>query len=331
MTKLNTDLPYIISNYYINQLINEIEAIKDTEIEMSWLSYGGSVWAGMQFADFMKSTDKKITARVTGIAASMGTSLLPYFDKVIGAKQADVMIHSTLSSVTEITKKSNTELYNILKTKINEDKFEELKGVKLKDIMFLEGENRKDVWLTGIEAKQVGLFDELIDLTPEEKVKNDAMLQDFKLSANLDYELPERLKINSEVTNQTKKSMDINELKAKHPKVYAEAFKEGESSGLTAGTKAEKDRVDAWMVFNDVDPEKVKAGIESGQEMTRAEELAFLRNSQTLEMQKGLENSSAGDLSADKKTGKLKSEAQKEAEILDAALEDVGIPKEEEK
>lgn len=332
MKKYNTDLPYIISNYYINQLVNELDAFEENEIEMSWLSYGGSVWAGNQFADYLQTTEKKIDARVTGLAASMGAALIPYFNKATVARQADIMIHSVSSSVGKLARKSNQELYDALKSKINEDKFEKITGHKLKDIMFLEGEDRIDVWVSGKEAYDFGLFEELIDLTPEEKVSNDAMLNELKLTANLDYELPERLQHKSEITNKNnKKSMDKNKLKTEHPELYAEVLKEGENSGVTAGIKTEKDRVDAWMVFNDVDPEKVKAGIESGKEMTKAEELAFLRASHTLEMQKSLEELSSENVDPNKKTGKPKNEAEKEAEKLDDALESAGISKEGDK
>ena len=76
--RYNTDLPNIISSFYISRMINELEAFEENEIEINWLSYGGSVWAGFEFADWLKQTDKKITARVTGLAASMGASLIPF-------------------------------------------------------------------------------------------------------------------------------------------------------------------------------------------------------------------------------------------------------------
>jgi len=327
--KYNTDLPEFIQSTYVNRMINELESFEENQIEMSWSSYGGSVWAGMQFADYMKNTNKEITARVTGIAASMGASLLPYFKKVIGAKQTDVMLHSTSTSVSQLARKSNQELYDILKTKINEEKFEEITGQKLKTIMFLEGEERKDVWLSGEQAYKIGLFDELIDLTPEKK--NEINLQ---LVAELDYKLPERL-LN---TNKKEKQMNIDELKTSHPELYAQVLEDGKKVGskeATAALKAEKDRINTWMVFNDIDPEKVKKGIESGEAMTEAQRTEFLRKSQVLDLKNDLENDSPEDLTPDPNTGKVKTEEQrkeeKENKKVNAAFDELGIKDEEDK
>ncbi len=328
--KYNTDLPEFIQSTYVNRMINELESFEENQIEMSWSSYGGSVWAGMQFADYLKNTDKEITARVTGIAASMGASLLPYFKKVIGAKQTDVMLHSTSTSVSQLARKTNQELYDILKTKINEEKFEEITGQKLKTIMFLEGEERKDVWLSGEQAYKIGLFDELIDLTPEKK--NEINLQ---LVAELDYKLPERL-LNT--NKKEKENMTIDELKTSHPELYAQVLEDGKKVGskeATAALKAEKDRINTWMVFNDIDPEKVKKGIESGEAMTEAQRTEFLRKSQVLDLKNSLEEQSPEDLIPDKETGKPKTEEEKEAEAKlkkeNEAFDKLGIKDKEDK
>ncbi len=328
MKKLHTTNPGFIGEFSMNNLITEIENISDNEIEVSWNSFGGSLWAGWLFADFMQGTSKKIDAKVTGIAASMGGVLLAYFNKVIGTKQADVMIHSVRTNINSIRNKSNEELYNVLKSKIDEVKFKEVTGEELKTIMFLTGEDRKDVWLTGQQAFDVGLFDELIDLTPEEKT-NSNVLADFKLVASLDYELPEHLKVkkklvNSFNNNQNSSKMDVTELKAKHPQVYAMVF----DSGKTAGINAEQDRVNAYLVFNDLNPEQVKAGIESGKTMSKAEELTFLRASQNAALQSSLENESAEDIAADKKAGKVKPKVTAEAKAVEDALDELDIEKE---
>lgn len=327
MKTYNSDLPTFIGRYTVSKLINELDLISE-DVEMPWYSYGGDVWAGMGFADYLQTSNKKILARVTGVAASMGSALLPYFSKVVGAKQADIMLHSVSSDNEKIAKEKNKQLYDILKTKINEPKFKEITGHELKTIMFLEKKDRIDVWITGQDAYDIGLFDELIDLTPEEKMKNEAILQEIKLVASLDYKLPERL-LNKNEHSQTpkKEKMKIDELKASHPELYAEVLEQGKKDGLTA----EQNRVNAWMVFNDVDPEAIKKGIESGVEMTKAQELTFMRKSQTLEMQRGLEGASPKDLTPDPKTGKVvvKTAAELENEKLDKALDEVGIKAEE--
>ena len=326
MARINTDLPLMIESYSMNELINVIDGYEDEEIELAWNSYGGSVWAGYQFADYLQQTNKKITARVTGIAASMGTALLAYFDKVVGSKQSDVMIHSVSTNLKALRGRKNTELYDILKTKINEAKFKDITGKELKDVLLAEGDNRVDVWLSGEQAFEVGLFSELIDLTPEEKEVKNTLVNQFKLSAELGYKLPENLKnensniggvtenLNNNVNNE---SMNLQKLKAEHPEVYAEVRNEG--------ITAEKQRVATWMVFNDVDPEKVKAGIISGEPMAEAEKLTLMRAAQTIDLQANLESGNAGEVTPNADATKLKTDAQKEADELNAALEEAEI------
>lgn len=88
---------------------------------------------------------------------------------------------------------------------------------------------------------------------------------DFNLAVNKILELSgkQKAKIDFPVgdINKTKnKNMDLQELKANHPLLYKQAFDEGVAH--------EKDRAEAWAVYNEVNPEKVKAGIESGKPLS---------------------------------------------------------------
>ena len=117
--------------------------------------------------------------------------------------------------------------------------------------------------------------------------------------------------------NKNEVVMNKQKLKAEHPELYDEVFQ--------SGVSAENARVSAWMTFNDVSPEKVKAGIESKLEMSKAEELTFMRASQKLDMQSLLQNDNAGSISPDKEITKIKSDAEKEDAALNAALDAAGI------
>lgn len=61
-----------------------------------------------------------------------------------------------------------------------------------------------------------------------------------------------------QIKNQNK-IMILADFKAQHPGTYAEAVAEGVAK--------EQTRVQSWMVFNDVDPEAVAAGIEGGKDL----------------------------------------------------------------
>jgi hypothetical protein len=54
--------------------------------------------------------------------------------------------------------------------------------------------------------------------------------------------------------------MTLEAFRSEHPEVFAEA--------LNLGASNEKTRVNAWMVFNDVDPATVSAAIKDGKELT---------------------------------------------------------------
>lgn len=76
------------------------------------------------------------------------------------------------------------------------------------------------------------------------------------------YELSNKQKTapTSGVNNNSKTNkMTKEEFKAQNPTAYAEIVNEGVAQ--------ERDRVEAWVVFNEINPAKVKAGIESGEVM----------------------------------------------------------------
>lgn len=54
--------------------------------------------------------------------------------------------------------------------------------------------------------------------------------------------------------------MDISKFRNEHPDVYAQV--------IALGVAQEKDRVEACMVFNEIDPAGVKAAIESGKPLS---------------------------------------------------------------
>lgn len=291
MRKINTDLPYFIGSYSINSLIDKIQS-EPEDCEISWNSLGGSVWSGQQFIDFLNNKENKLDANVTGIAASMGASILPFFDKVRGAKQADVMLHSISGGAN--VKQSNLFLYQALAKKIDEEKFQKITGHKLIDVMTAEGDKRFDVWFTGKDAGKMGLFDEVYDLLDSPKNNQLRSLTEHDLG----YELPEHVKIklglvddkNAQISKleekirkdkaklaeyeknkieQNTNDMEIKDVTASalengNPEVY-NAIKNNAASDAT---KAELDRVKKILPYLKYDFEKGNEIIESGKDLT---------------------------------------------------------------
>jgi len=119
-------------------------------------------------------------------------------------------------------------------------------------------------------------------------------------------------------TPQNKNEMTLQEFLASEPKLYAQI--------MAMGVTEEKDRVCAWMEFNDVDSEAVKAGIDGGEKISQTDMAKFNKISATLTVvdkdDKGGDGDDKGDNKDDKGgetpeaiAAKLKAEAEKTANL----------------
>lgn len=300
MRKINTDLPEYIFYNTINSLIEKISEEKE-DSEISWNSKGGSVWAGFQFIDFLNNNDTKLTANVTGIAASMGAVLLPFFSYVRGANQADFMLHSSSGGDKSTAKNTNKTLYEALSKKIDEPKFKEITGHELKTVMMAEGEDRIDVWFTGKQAKKFKLLDESYDLF--EKSASIEMKDDFK---ELGYEVPEEIKnkyskqaknVKSNHNEMEIKDVKQADLKSGNPSVYNAIVEEGK--------KAEQERTASIMKYAKYDMEKANEMIEKGATLGIEDVEHFMDKKHADKKVAELEEDSQGDLNVVTKKAKV--------------------------
>jgi len=301
MKKLNTNLPYYIDSYSIPELINKIEEEKE-DVEVSWNSMGGSVYAGQQFADYLNNKENKLNANVTGIAASMGAVLLAFFDNVKGANQSDVMLHSVWGGAASTVAHTNKFLYEALAKKIDEDKFKKITGKELKAVMLAEGEAREDVWLTGKQAKQIGLFDESYDLLKPKA--NSVELP----SAEIGYKIPDHIKNKyNKVENNTKIDMEIKDLKiddlrSGNPELY--------NSIVKIGVEQKKAQVNKVAKYAEYDFEKFQELIKNDSDLTPEDVEHFMEKKFNAKKIEDLEEGSSEDIKVAKLT---KNEEEKDA------------------
>lgn len=122
---------------------------------------------------------------------------------------------------------------------------------------------------------------------------------------------------NKNLNNQSK-AMTAAEYKAQHPEEYAKVFGAGKAEGITAGSEAEKDRVETWMVYQHLDPEAVAKGIESGKLPSNKEQAAFNLKAATVGQLDALKKDSAKDLLTDeaKDKGAVETAEEKEFKAL---------------
>jgi len=93
---------------------------------------------------------------------------------------------------------------------------------------------------------------------------------------------------NKNNTNFKSQKMTLEQLRQEHPEVYSSVF--------NAGVLSERDRNGAWMAHSNTDLAAVKAGIESGKEISATQREEFLVKSASLSHLKNLQEDSKSDV-----------------------------------
>jgi ATP-dependent Clp protease, protease subunit len=261
------------------EFIGELDEYKEDDIVVRINSGGGSPEYGWgMIAKFVEHPGKKLI-KVDGQAHSMAAFFLCYCDEVEALDVAEFVVHRAAYSpwfestpdcftqpVRENLERVNISLRKALESKIDVAKFEELKGVKIKDIFSMD--SRIDVVLSATEAKKVGLINRIIKITPEKRSEIEAMVGKAAKFSGL---TPQKEVNKTEISKLN--IMTIEKLKAEHPELFATV--------LAQGAAQEKDRIGAVLVFTKLDP-TIKAAIDSDKplsETTKAElTLASFKN-----------------------------------------------------
>ncbi len=242
-----------IFDFTAEMVIQQLDEAKDDDINVRFNTPGGNVFAGWGMIAKIKENLNKTIAKVDGAVMSMGSIMLPFFDEVEALDVSKIMIHRASGGDgseedNKMLTKMNKDLRRALEHKIDVDKFEQVTGKTFNDIF--NGEEVVNVWLTGAEAKKVGLVDRVVKLTKKQATAFDNKY--FNIAAKAD---------DNEDKDKKPKKMTIEEIRAQHPEAYAQI--------LALGTTKEADRNGAWMAFVEIDPKAVKEGIESGKPLSQ--------------------------------------------------------------
>lgn len=256
-------------------IIERLDASMGSPVDMRVNSGGGSVFASWgMFAKMQEHGD--VNVKVDGIAASGGAMLCFYAKSVECLDVSRLMLHRADAPVASEEQQTlldsvNKDLKAKMKAKFDETVFKEVTGMSINDMF--EGEV-KNVWLTAKQAKKIGLVQKINKVDPTQvKAMNEFM---YKVAAQLDTE--------TKIEKQTDTIMTLADLKAQHPGIYNEAV----AIGLAQGIAQEKDRVEACLVFNDIDPKGVKAAIESGKPISAKQMAEFTLKATSAEGLKSL-------------------------------------------
>jgi ATP-dependent protease ClpP protease subunit len=276
----------VIDSYSAPEVIKEInevvEADPEAEVIVRVNTPGGSPEYGWGIAAKLQSLKAGFVLYNDGQSHSMGMFLNCYAKKSFAVDTNEFLVHraaypmwyeSDPDFMDEATRgnleRVNKSLRTAFENKVDGKKFEEITGVKIKDIFSMNG--RAEVYLTAKQAKQIGLIDEIITLTPSKKSEIDALYEKAALRVN-----PKRSEEEKKDKNLPKiEAMTIEKLKAEHPELYASIFKAGETAGITAGTTSERERVNACLEFLDIDKEGALKIVKEGRNLNQADMAAF--------------------------------------------------------
>lgn len=259
---------------------------------------GGSV-AGM---NHMRGTLQQLTkpkvglVERSGIAGSAGYGLLAEMDYIIcEADDSEVgcigIICGAVGHANGATDGDGAKQYMVISAKAVDKNKAEMMAINDDDITGLQ-ENANDaeeIFRDQLKAARPSLRKDQMTgkMYPATEVvgtmidaigsKMDAIGKIIELSGT---------KLNT--TPNKNKAMTAAEVLAQHPTVHAEI--------LAAGVSAEKDRVDTWMVYHDIDPEAVAKGIESGKAVTGKEQASFLVKAAQGNALNAIKRDSAGNI-----------------------------------
>jgi ATP-dependent Clp protease protease subunit len=325
-----------IYDFVAEFLISQMEENKDQDLVIRANTPGGSVFSGWGIVAKMKEHSGNVLMKIDGSVASMGTFCAVFATEVWALDVSRIHLHRANMYVNGPEDQAflngiNKDLKAKLIQKINPVKFKEITGFTIEDLF--DPEKTIEVWLTGKQGKDVGLVDKVVKLNPTEIT---AMSDRFKVAAELNAseitqymerfriaadKKPEDQKPNPQSTNTVMTTLE--ELKSKHPELYAQAV----AAGKTTGTTEERDRVRGWEAFRNIDAKAVDEGIKGGKMISANDIAEFTAKALSPEALKKLTASNAAAVTTTETTIE-KTETQKEVDSLEASVrKSVGLDK----
>jgi ATP-dependent protease ClpP protease subunit len=301
-----------IYSWTAENFINEMEAYKNDDVVVRMNTNGGSpedMWGMLaKFGEHKKSK----TIKVDGRAYSAGAFMLAYADNVEALDVSQFLIHRAayasylekdMEFMNEDRKKSlkviNDASRAALEAKIDVAKFTEITGKTLDEVFSMD--SRIDVILTALQAKEIGLINNIIQLTPQIKAEIDSY---YSIAAKHDSNAQKPIEVQTIQKSNTIK-MTIEKLKAEHPDVFAQVVAE------------ERDRVGAWLSFAKVDTDAVVEGIKKGEKLSQTAMAEFAMKSFSQKAVEKIEGENAPTVATAAESAP-KSEAEKNMAAFEA-------------
>ena len=246
---------------------------------------GGTVDGTQAFADAIKGATKPTTGIVSGMCCSAGYWAASACDELFASSDTDII--GSIGTMYSIRDNSAAmEKNGVVERTYYAD------GSKNKNRIFTDAKNGDGKALVEQHLNPMNdIFLGSVRSNRAKKVNEEALTGSTYIGAqavamglvdgirSMDNVLkPKQLVTANSNFNYNSKTikMDLNQFRAEHPEVYAQAI------------AAERDRTGAWLTFVDVDPKAVAEGINSGLSMTQKQMVELTRKSFSKEMVSGV-------------------------------------------
>jgi ATP-dependent protease ClpP protease subunit len=310
-----------------NECLQEMqESAPIDELTLRINTPGGEPEYGWGIISMFKDLDCIKKVKVDGQAHSMGAFILCYVNEAETLDVAEFLIHraaypswiESSEMFDQATKDNliriNQSLEKAFRAKVDVAMFEQMKGVKVKDIFSMD--QRLDVYLTAKEAKKIGLVNKITTLTSD--AANEIKAYAKAAESGKGIFVPTITENNNEFNqNQNHKKMTAAEFKAAHPAEYAALQQEA--------INAERDRVGALLAFIDVDQKSIVEAVKKGDALTGTMAAELTRKAVSKAAVSALADDSAkdiqvGDEGAEGAEDKAKKESEKNiVDFMEAA------------
>lgn len=300
-----------INSYSVADFIGQLEANKGNDICARIYCPGGDVYAtyGM-IAKWNEHPVSKKRMKVDGRADSSAAFMLCSSDDNECLSISKFTFHRAAypswiendkARFTDGLKASlnetNLDLRALIERVCTAEKWLEVTGVSLDDMFSLD--SRIDVEISAKQAKELGFVQKIIPLTQAKQKEINAICGTVGIAAIY---TEAEIKATTTTSTENKKSMKAGEIKAAHPEAYAEILAEGATQ--------ERERVEAYMEWVDVDAKAVAEGIASGKMPTAKFNAQMARKSMSAEGLKNVEAANAADVAKPDASAEL-TDAQK--------------------
>lgn len=253
---------------FLNKLSEHEEAGEEVALKVN--SGGGDVFAGWGLINEIQKCEAIKQIEVHGNASSMWAFALCFFENTQAISQSKFVLHRASAwgdteqpEVKKFVEQINKDFKAAFESRLNLEKLEKISGVDMNRFWDMS-QTPIDIVLNAKQAKDIGLIKKVVNLTAKQaQAINEKLVAANVPALKIEEEKPEP----EAKTDKKVSKMNIETLKAEHKEVFNDVLKQG----ATAAMKAEKERVKAWLVWFEIDPEAVKKGIESGEAISPSE------------------------------------------------------------